>query len=60
MDTQPALAVLAGSGDDQGVPLLRGREAINGAAAAYVCRGTVCDLPITDPDELRTALKAKG
>ncbi|MBW8171577.1 thioredoxin domain-containing protein [Ornithinimicrobium sp. Arc0846-15] len=60
LDTQPALAVLAGRGDDQGVPLLRGREAINGAAAAYVCRGTVCDLPITDPDELRTALKAKG
>jgi len=31
---------------------LAGREAVGGAPAAYVCRGTVCSLPITDPEAL--------
>ncbi|WP_459547929.1 thioredoxin domain-containing protein [Nocardia sp. X0981] len=38
------------------VPLLADRPAIGDTAAAYVCRGTVCDLPVTAPEELRTAL----
>lgn len=38
------------------VPLLADRPAIGGTAAAYVCRGTVCDLPVTAPEELRAAL----
>ncbi len=31
---------------------LAGRDAQGGRATAYVCRGTVCSLPITDPDAL--------
>jgi uncharacterized protein YyaL (SSP411 family) len=31
---------------------LAGRDAAGGAPTAYVCRGTVCSLPITDPDAL--------
>jgi uncharacterized protein YyaL (SSP411 family) len=35
-----------------------GKGQINGAATAYVCRGTSCSLPITDPAELARALAA--
>ncbi len=31
---------------------LAGREAVGGAPTAYVCRGTFCTLPVTDPDAL--------
>jgi uncharacterized protein YyaL (SSP411 family) len=37
-------------------PLLRGKSLVNGAPAAYVCRNYACDLPITDPEVLRTKL----
>lgn len=52
----PGVAVLTGQGGEEGVPLLTGRFAVNGQAAAYVCRGTVCDLPVTDPTDLRASL----
>jgi uncharacterized protein YyaL (SSP411 family) len=29
-----------------------GRDAVDGRATAYVCRGTECSLPVTDPDSL--------
>ncbi len=49
---------LAGEGEGEGVsiPLLSGREPIDGRPTAYVCRGFVCDLPTTDPAVLRTQL----
>ncbi len=31
-----------------GVPLLEGREAVDGKATAYVCRNYACELPVTD------------
>jgi len=31
---------------------LAGRETRQGRPTAYVCRGTACSLPITDPDAL--------
>ncbi|WP_414016341.1 hypothetical protein, partial [Mycobacterium tuberculosis] len=31
-----------------------------GADAAYVCRGRVCDLPVTSAAELATALGVPG
>jgi uncharacterized protein YyaL (SSP411 family) len=34
------------------IPLLAGRGLVDGYAAAYVCRGMVCDRPVTDPDLL--------
>ena len=40
------------------VPLLRDRVAIDGRPTAYVCRGFVCRLPVTDPDALREQLEA--
>jgi uncharacterized protein len=30
---------------------------VDGADAAYVCRGRVCDLPVTGASELAEALK---
>ena len=40
------------------IPLLVGREMINGRATAYVCRQFACQLPATAPDELRAQLDA--
>jgi uncharacterized protein YyaL (SSP411 family) len=31
---------------------IEGRETSGGRATAYLCRGTTCSLPVTDPDEL--------
>jgi len=52
--------VVAVTADPAGsvVPLLRDRAAIDGRPTAYVCRGFVCRLPVTDPDALRGALAA--
>ncbi|WP_125078716.1 thioredoxin domain-containing protein [Mycobacterium sp. P7213] len=36
--------------------LLAGRDRVNGADAAYVCRGPVCDLPVRTAAELASAL----
>ena len=38
------------------VPLLVGRDEIDGRPAAYVCRNLVCERPVTSPEELRAAL----
>ncbi len=47
--------VLAG-GEADGVPLLAGREPVEGRAAAYVCERFTCQRPVTEPDELRALL----
>jgi len=36
--------------------LLVGRDRVGGADAAYVCRGRVCDLPVTSAEDLAAAL----
>jgi uncharacterized protein YyaL (SSP411 family) len=46
-----AVVVVADEARDD-VPLLAGRTAVDGAAAAYVCRGFVCDRPVTSPGDL--------
>ncbi|MBH0776008.1 thioredoxin domain-containing protein [Nocardia sp. NEAU-351] len=38
------------------VPLLSQRPPLGNTAAAYVCRGTVCDLPVSSPADLDAAL----
>ncbi len=38
------------------VPLLHDRVAIGGQATAYVCRDFACELPVTDPEALRSRL----
>ncbi|WP_405160976.1 thioredoxin domain-containing protein [Nocardia sp. NBC_01499] len=39
------------------VPLLADRPLLGGEPAAYVCRGSVCDLPVATTAELRAALE---
>jgi uncharacterized protein YyaL (SSP411 family) len=49
--------VVAGEPDAPGIPLLAGRPLVDGLAAAYVCRGFVCDRPVTTERELAAALR---
>jgi uncharacterized protein YyaL (SSP411 family) len=51
---RPHLVLATGRAD--GVPLLEGREPVDGHAAAYVCEHFICQAPVTDPDELATVL----
>jgi uncharacterized protein len=51
---RPHLVLAGGSGD--GVPLLEGREPVDGHAAAYVCERFVCQAPVTTPEALEAAL----
>ncbi|HWJ80681.1 MAG TPA: thioredoxin domain-containing protein [Nocardioides sp.] len=41
--------VVVADGPRDDVPLLAGRTPLDGAPAAYVCRGFVCERPVTDP-----------
>ncbi len=54
--TAPGLVVVHGQPDADGVPLLAERPLVGGQPAAYVCRGFVCDLPVTSPDDLTAQL----
>ena len=47
--------VLAG-GERDGVPLLEGREPVDGRATAYVCENFTCRRPVTEPAELEELL----
>ncbi|MFV8162803.1 thioredoxin domain-containing protein [Mycobacterium sp. 134] len=51
-----ALVVGGDPGSPDSSPLLLGRDRVDGADAAYVCRGTVCDLPVTTVAELAVSL----
>jgi uncharacterized protein YyaL (SSP411 family) len=48
----PGTVIVAGEPDRPGVPLLADRPLIEGRPTAYVCRGFVCDRPVTDPADL--------
>ena len=50
------LPLAGGAADDGEVPLLEGRSALDGVAAAYVCEGFVCKAPVTDPGALNAQL----
>src|SRR5262249_5837850 len=53
----PAGAVIVvGRPDQEGVPLLQSRPMIDGRPTAYVCRGFVCERPLTDAVALSTML----
>ncbi|MEU4699653.1 thioredoxin domain-containing protein [Nonomuraea dietziae] len=54
-DTREAQDGAAGT-----VPLLEGRGLVDGAPAAYVCRGFTCRLPVTTPADLRAELAVAG
>src|SRR5215207_1934786 len=51
---RPHVVVAGGPAD--GVPLLEGREPVDGRAAAYVCEHFVCRRPVTEPGELAALL----
>ena len=51
--------VVAGDPDSAGVPLLAGRPLVGDRAAAYVCRGMVCDLPVTTAADLTARLAVR-
>ena len=55
----PGGTVVVGGAVDSS-PLLAGRDRVRGADAAYVCRGRVCDLPVTDVAELAEMLGVAG
>ena len=48
--------VVVAGGEADGVPLLDGREPVDGRAAAYVCERFACLRPVTEPDELAALL----
>ena len=48
----PGAVVLVADGPRRDLPLLEGRTAVDGRAAAYVCRNLVCERPVTDPVEM--------
>ncbi len=52
----PGAVVVAGPVDLAGAPLLEGRTPLDGQPTAYVCRGFVCDRPVTTAEELRALL----
>jgi uncharacterized protein len=51
----PGGVVVVGGAPDS-APLLADRPLVDGASAAYVCRGVVCDRPVTNVDALAEAL----
>jgi uncharacterized protein YyaL (SSP411 family) len=53
----PGGAVVVGGAVDSS-ELLLGRDKVGGRDAAYVCRGRVCDLPVTTEERLVAALRA--
>ena len=56
MTTSPGAVVVAGDPDAAGVPLLADRPLVDGQAAAYICRGFVCDAPATTVAAVTAAL----
>ncbi|HET6876485.1 MAG TPA: thioredoxin domain-containing protein [Jatrophihabitans sp.] len=53
----PGAVVVSGEPEAPGSPLLADRPLVDGRPAAYVCRGMVCDLPRTEPDDVAAALR---
>jgi uncharacterized protein YyaL (SSP411 family) len=54
----PGAVIVSGPPGRAGVPLLADRPMLDGRPTAYVCRGFVCDRPVTDPAELVTRLRS--
>ncbi|XVV13677.1 thioredoxin domain-containing protein [Actinoplanes sp. CA-131856] len=49
--------VVAGEPDRPGVPLLADRPLLDGVPTAYVCKGFVCERPVTSPADLIARLQ---
>ena len=57
---RPTVVVAGTRPDDEeafdAIPLLRGREPVDGKPAAYVCESFTCQMPVTDSEELEKLL----
>jgi hypothetical protein len=53
----PGAVVVSGRPDEPGVALLADRPLVEERPTAYVCRGMVCDLPVTGADALTSRLR---
>ncbi|WP_028639176.1 thioredoxin domain-containing protein [Nocardioides sp. URHA0032] len=53
----PNAVVVVAEGPRDDVPLLVGRDRVDGRPAAYVCRHLVCERPVTTIEELSAALR---
>lgn len=58
--TAPGTVVAWGSSDADGQPLVRDRLLIEGQPSAYVCRGFVCDRPVTEVADLVPLVRARS
>jgi len=54
------VVALGAPGDPAPLPLLRGRDLVDGRATAYVCFDATCRPPVHDPAALRDLLEEKG
>jgi len=54
---RPHLVLAGGPEGTEHPELMRGRGAVEGKAAAYVCERFACQRPVTDPGELAAALE---
>jgi len=54
---RPRLVLAGGPEGAAEPPLLAGRTAVDGKAAAYVCENFACQLPVTGAEELRKLLR---
>ncbi|HEY1486454.1 MAG TPA: thioredoxin domain-containing protein [Micromonosporaceae bacterium] len=52
--------IVRGRPDQPGVPLLAQRPVLDGQPTAYVCRGFVCQRPVTTPADLTAQLTPPG
>ncbi len=53
---RPGIVLAASEAESDAVPLLAGRSAVHGRAAAYVCENFACQLPVSDPQALAALL----
>jgi uncharacterized protein YyaL (SSP411 family) len=64
LGTSPGAVIAVGAppagGREPVVPLLADRGLVGGMPAAYVCRGFVCERPVTEVADLATAVSARS